>query len=230
MKKGYAILCVVILLLVVSVTLGAEKLALTIKSRGDVSLKEAGEKSFKPNMKVGTSLYSKDHIKTGQDGFAVLAFLDDKSQIKIREYSEMVVQGKRGKNAISKRINMEFGTLKAEVSKQRQGDFIIATPTSVASVKGTVFWVFSDPLTGDVFYGLEGEVDITNNESGESITLSPDQTARSTPQGEINVKPSQQDEVPQDEDESEEGSALKSIRIEFQNDEGQIKYLVIEYE
>ena len=230
MKRIYTIFCVLILLLTVSITLGADKLALTIKSRGDVALKKAGEKNFKPSMKVGTTLYHKDHIKTGPDGFAVLAFLDDKSQIKIREYSELVVQGKRSQNALSKQVNMEFGTLKAEVSKQRQGDFIIATPTSVASVKGTVFWVFSDPLTGDVFYGLEGEVEITNNESGNSVTLNPDQTAHSTPGGDLNVEPSQKDEIPQDEKENGEGSARKSVRIEFRNDEGQVKYLVIEYE
>ncbi len=114
-----------------------DKIALTLKTSGDVALKHSKETAFKPKLAIGTPLFSEDHIKTGKDGLAVLVFLDDKSQIKIRENSEMIIRGKRGNEAISKNISMSFGTLKAEVSPQRKGDFVIATPTSVLEYVST---------------------------------------------------------------------------------------------
>ena len=43
----------------------------------------------------------------------------------------------------SKEIKLERGTLRAIVGKQKQADFVIRTSVSVASVKGTDFWIAS---------------------------------------------------------------------------------------
>ncbi|GIS53128.1 hypothetical protein Ct9H90mP29_01700 [bacterium] len=40
---------------------------------------------------------------------------------------------------------------------------MIATPTSVASVKGTELAIDSDPSTGDSFTLIEGLIEVTNN-------------------------------------------------------------------
>jgi len=205
-----------------------DKIALTLKARGITQLKRSTEKDFKPNLKVGTSLFSKDHIKTGKNGYAVLVFLDDKSQIKVRENSEMVISGEREKDAISKTISMQFGTLKAEVSPQRKGDFIIATPTSVASVKGTVFWVISDPVVGDIFYGVEGTVEVTNNESGATIVVGANETGTSTSEGEVNVEQTEEGTAPEEEEE-EETEPTNMLRFQLQNDQGDMKDVKIEY-
>lgn len=205
-----------------------DKLALTLKARGEVKLKRSQEANFKPNLAVGTPLYSEDHLKTGKDGMAVLVFLDDKSQIKVRENSEMIIRGQRSSTAIAKNISMSFGTLKAEVSPQRKGDFVIATPTSVASVKGTVFWVQSDPVNGDVFYGLSGQIEVTNNESGVTVVVGANQTGISTPSGDVNVTQTDQNKVPQ---EVEEGQVTPTnvLIIKLRNSAGETKDLKIEY-
>jgi hypothetical protein len=96
--------------------LSQDKIALILKTRGETSIKRNGETDFKKGVKIGDNLYSLDKIKTGKDGFVVLVFLDDKSQIKIRENSEMVISGERGRESISKQVDMQFGTLKAEIT------------------------------------------------------------------------------------------------------------------
>jgi len=151
MKKLQQISLILFLLIFSIQGWSAEKIALTLKARGHTSLKRSNEEAFKTGVKPGTALFNEDQIKTGEDGYAVLVFLDDKTQIKVRENSEMTISGARTTEAISKQIAMQVGTLKAEISPQRKGEFIIATPTSVASVKGTVFWCTSDPVMGDGF-------------------------------------------------------------------------------
>jgi len=248
---------ILMFVLIFSITLfSKDKVALSIKSRGDTRVKGGDEEKYKNKLKVGASLYSEDKIKTYKDGYAVIIFLDDKSQLKIREDSEMEIAGKIKGNVISKQITMDFGTLKANVNPQKKGEFIIATPTSVASVKGTGFWMVVDPLTGDSIFCEEGEVEVVNNESGEVIVVSGDQTGTSTPDGNVGVEDTEEGSAPTDEEDDgvgdgdsdgngEEGTdggteesggdsepgeeETSTIRIEFQNNDGEIKTLRIEY-
>ena len=92
--------------------------------------------------------------------------------MKLKEDSEAVVAGQRTAASISKKINMDSGTVRATVKKQNV-DFVIQTPTSVASVKGTDFWLLSDPISGDEIIGLEGIVTLTNNETRKTKEANP---------------------------------------------------------
>jgi len=213
-----------------------DKIAVAIKSRGDTKLKKAEEETYSSQLKLGTSLYSQDNVKTGSDGYAMLVFLDDKSQIKIRNNSELSIAGTQQNGAISKKISMDYGKMKADVNPQKKGEFVIATPTSVASVKGTVFWVVSDPVEGDIFYGMSGSVEVTNNESGVTVVVGADETGTSTPDGQVDVVETQEGDVPVDDEETEEGTGgteeaepTNSIRIQLQNESGETKELKIEY-
>lgn len=226
--KGKTLYFALAFTLFINVLYPSDRLALTIKARGETRLKRAGEKEFKYGLKIGTTLFNHDVVKTGDNAYAVVVFLDDKSQLKIRENTEMVITGKVEGNAISKQINMQYGTMKAEVSKQRKGEFIIATPTSVASVKGTVFWVISDPVHGDVFYGVEGTIEVTNNNSGVTVIVNANQAGTSTPEGEVNVEDVSQDEIPT-EPEGEQEEQINTLRIQLQNPQGETKEIIIEY-
>jgi len=225
MKKFQLLLPILCLVLFTIEVWSADKIALTIKASGETSLKRAEATEFKPMIKPGTSLFDQDHIKTGKDGYAALVFLDDKSQIKIRENSEMVISGTRTEEAISKTISVQIGSLKAEVSPQRKGEFIIATPTSVASVKGTVFWVMSNPITGDIFFGLSGSIEVRNIESGSVIVVGANQTGTSTPDGQVGVEQTQEGSTP-----VEQGEETNNvIRFQLQNSQGDRKEVKIEY-
>ncbi|MBU0712348.1 FecR family protein [bacterium] len=228
MKKLQKISLILFLLIFSIQGWSAEKIALTLKARGQTSLKRSNEETFKTGVKPGTSLFSEDQIKTGDDGYAVLVFLDDKTQIKIRENSEMVISGTRTTESISKQIAMQVGTLKAEISPQRKGEFVIATPTSVASVKGTVFWLTSDPVMGDVFYGMSGSVEVTNNESGAVVVVGANETGTSTPDGQVSVETTPQGVAPADDDE-DDADTSNILRIQLQNNQGDIKDIKIEY-
>ena len=69
--------------------------------------------------------------------------------------------------------------------KQKEDEFTIVTPTSVASVKGTKFIIESNIDFGDKFYGFEGVVEIINKESNKLIKLSRNLKVSSSPNGDI---------------------------------------------
>ena len=136
----------------------------------------------------------------------------------------------RGK--ISKTISLDYGTVKASVTKQK-GEFRIATPTSVASVKGTEWWVSSDE-NGDIFIVIDGIVEVENLISGTVQNVGADETATSNPDGSVEVEETEEEDVPDDpETEGEEedsGSTIHELRIRMVNEETNTeKYIIIEY-
>jgi len=158
------------LLLFVSVSLvwGAEKIAFTTKVSGQVNLVNLQEQTVP--LKRGTVINGGEQIVTLADGLAVIMFIDDKSLLRIQKNTTLSISGERSATAISKQIDMQFGKLRAQVAEQRQeGAFVISTPTSVASVKGTDFWATSDPVLGDIFLGIEGLIEVENLISGEVL-------------------------------------------------------------
>lgn len=175
----------VIIVLMASNSWSATKVALTMKSKGDVKVITAATGGQEKLLR-GSSLFDRDRVKTGTDGNVILVFLDDKTQLKLKGNSETEIIGTRGKDGISKRVNIEYGSLKASISKQK-GEFIISTPTSVASVKGTEFWMISDPDSGDILINLSGSVELTNVYTGETMVVEAGVVTLSTPDGEIKV-------------------------------------------
>ena len=120
---------------------------------------------------------------------------------------------------------MSFGKLKAEISPQRSGEFTITTPTSVASVKGTIFWIISTP-EGDEIIGIEGTVTVTNNESGETVTVTVGQTATSNIDGTIDVQATPAGGIPDDLSDEDGGNQLI---IKLENLDGDSKEVIIDY-
>ena len=143
------------------------KIAVTTKVKGLVEIMPIGKDNF-ANLKPGTILSDGDKIRTGSSGFTAIIFIDDKSTLKLKENSEAVITGQRSARSIAKKINMDVGTVRATVNKQNS-DFVIQTPTSVASVKGTDFWMLSDPSLGDQVIGLEGIVSLINSNTGQEM-------------------------------------------------------------
>ncbi|MBM3329702.1 MAG: FecR domain-containing protein [Calditrichaeota bacterium] len=206
---------------------GDKSIALTLKVNGNVQLKKAGTDRQIP-LKFGTPLDDGDWVRTGADGFATIIFTDDKSQIKLTANTEVTVEGKRDDQAnIAKRVSMEVGQVFAKVSQQR-GALQIATPTSVASVKGTEFWVivFDDGTTQVVT--LEGLVELLNTQSGRIVEVRPGQRGEANRQGGVdvqNVPPDQQRGDP------DPGMAPPSdIEIEIQDPDGRTRRIIIRYQ
>ena len=227
MTNKTAFLFPIFLLIVLSSSLtAAERVAVVTKVRGSVEVKTSGQTGF-ASLKKGYVLFDGDFVRTGSNGALIIVYLDDKSLLKVRSNSDMEIRGTRSGVGLSKKVNMITGTLKADVSKQRKGDFVITTPTSVASVKGTEFWMISDPLLGDKVIGIEGLVELQNLISGEVANIGADQTGSSTPNGTLTVNTTNPDDIPEDIEEEEE---IHELRIQLQDADGQEKDLIIKFQ
>ncbi|NOZ74224.1 MAG: FecR domain-containing protein [FCB group bacterium] len=215
-----------------SIAFGGQKIGVLIKITGDVQLTRAGQKT--PSViKPGFAIEDQDLIKTGEGGFATAVYLDDRTQIKVAPNSEFKFGGQRRANGINKKVAMNYGTLRATVAKQRGKEFLVATPTSVASVKGTDFIVIADPDAGDAFLILEGIVEVTNNLTGITQTVTQNQTANSSVDGNVDVTETNTEDIPVIDESENQGGAIESnereVRIEMTDPNGTVKELVIRF-
>ena len=215
-----------IILLTVSQFGLAQPIAIATKAMGTVEINK-NSKSGYISLKAGTILEDGDGIRTGSDGFVLLIFIDDKSQLKVKGDSEVTISGKKIASVISKNIRMDNGTVRAEVNKQRKGEFVIQSTTSVASVKGTDFWFIANSEVGDMIIGLEGIVDLFNVISGLNVDVTAGNTGISDSNGNIDVNETNQNTIPEDPTEGD-APVGDQIEIEFEGPNGEIKKLIID--
>jgi len=167
----------------------AESVALVMKKKGDVKYKPFSSKNTDLELEMSKSLFNQDQILTGTDGFTKVVYLDDGSTIKVHRESDIYIQGSIKNRRIIKQINIIEGKMKFDINPQKLVDFRIATPTSVATIKGTRFWIDSRGEDGDLFMGLAGKVNIENLESGDVIELEPNTTVNSSSDGSLTILP-----------------------------------------
>ena len=204
----------------------ADKIAVATKVKGVVEIIKVGKKEA-IDLKAGSILDDGDKVRTGSSGFVAIIFIDDKSILKIKKNSEAVITGQKTTKNISKKINLDGGTIRASISKQNV-DFVIQTPTSVASVKGTDFWLISDD-SGDQVIGMEGLVSLVNNETGQEVNVSSGMTGVSTPDGLVGLSETDIASIPEDpDDDSEESPSQLKIYLEGPN--GEQKTFIIDYQ
>jgi len=163
----------------------SEAIALALVVKGNAEIKH-GIQEWK-TLEFGEVLVDSDQVRTGDDGFIALAFTDDGSQIKIRPNSMATLKGSRLEDmTLSKQVVMGIGELLADVKKQK-GAVQVSTPTSVASVKGTSFWVILNENGETTVVTLEGLVELANNVSGTSRLVSAGRFGVSGPDGSLDV-------------------------------------------
>ena len=109
-----------ILLILISSLFCVESIALATKVKGSVFYKKKQEKQkqAKNQLKVGTDLHNSDYIITGQDGFAKYVYLDDGTQIKVHNNTEVFVHGEESRRSILKQLKVKDGTVKLDIKKQ----------------------------------------------------------------------------------------------------------------
>lgn len=213
--------------LIVSITIGAtvylaqanenKVVAMVVKALGKAQAKQG--KSWS-NITKGSRLFSGDEVKTSGDGYAAVMFVDDKSIVKVKPNSILKIQGTYEGKSISKQLVMDVGELFVKVSKQK-GSFQVATPTSVASVKGTEFWVMEN-AGGTTIVGLEGLIEVTNKLTNQTSNVSAGQTGRSTKTG-ITVETTKEEDIP------DAGELKEEIIIRFKDADGKEKEVKIQY-
>ncbi len=172
----------------------SDELAIVTKSKGLVQYKKNNSEVFISKIKNGLELYNDDLLKTGNDGFIMFAYLDDGSLIKVHKDSEIYVTGKIDNRNINKRLNVNGGVFRFDVKEQKGDEFTVVTPSSVASVKGTDF-IIDVSGTGDLFYGLDGLVEIVNKASNQVVRLSKNNKVESFQSGTMSQAEITQDDL-----------------------------------
>ena len=218
-KKG------LLLIFIFSLLIGGDRIAVATKVIGSVEYVRG--KDFAKSVKKGHIIESGDKITPAKGGFVALIFIDDKSALKVKENSEVIISGNKNNRAIAKRIGLKGGTIRAQVGKKQNRDFIVQTTVSVASVKGTDFWVVSDNNNGDSVIGIEGVIQLTNKISGDKIDIPSGITGFSTKDGQLQSFNTDPKTIPKDP--SGDNIGNQKLKIEFKDANGKKKTLVIEY-
>ena len=213
--------------LISSILFSSSKVAIAIKTKGDVSVIYKGLNSEQV-LKPGSPLSNQDKIKTGKNGYIALMYLDDKTVVKMLDNSDLTIMGDRSGNKINKSLDIKYGRVAANVKPQKGKEFRISTPTSVASVKGTEFAIQSDPSSGDSFTLIEGLIEVTNSVTGESTQVQEGETAISTPDGSLDVAETTSDDLDGFEEASME-PPTQELRFEVEDENGNIKEILIKF-
>ncbi len=218
----------VIILSAVTVISASSKVAIAIKTKGDVSIIHKGLNTAQA-LKPGSPLSDQDKIRTGKNGFVAIMYLDDKTVLKMLGNSDMTILGQRSGVKINKSIDIKYGRIAAAVTPQKGKEFMIATPTSVASVKGTELAIDSDPSTGDSFTLIEGLIEVTNNITGETTEVQQGETAVSTPEGSLEVNNTTQGDL-EGFEEADMQVSTQELRFEVEDENGNTKEIIIKFQ
>lgn len=202
-------------------------IAIIYKFKGGVELKATDQSDWLAVDKRGTRLSDNDRLRTLDDGFAVIMFTDDKSQVKVKPNSELQISGNREGSTVSKRIGAELGEMLISVTQQK-GDLRVETPTAVASVKGTLFETAVEDDQRSMFTVLEGIVEVTT--VMDTVTVSANQKAQAGADGSLNVTDLGPGEGEQLENgyETIESGVPKTFQMEFKSPDGDTKTIQID--
>ena len=210
---------IILIVLVSAFSFSKETLGLITKSKGKVEYKNFSENNFTKDVHRGLGLFEDDQIRTGDNGFSIYRYLDDASSIKILKNSDIQIQGRVDSRNIVKQVEVNNGVLNFNIDKQNTSDFTIITPTSVATVKGTDFWLICNGPEGDKFFGVEGDVEIKNIESGSIVVLQENSVVVSNSNGSILVENMSTQDLQEIENLDEESGDYEDTDIDTGSDD-----------
>lgn len=195
MKRITRITILILSIFVFENTFAAETIARVAKATGDVFVKRLGSGQYNEAVSAGAAINNGDAMKVGDTGFAVVIFINDRSVVKVKNNTEFQFVDTEN----TRTIDIDTGTIINQVTKQEKGKtFRVETPTSVASVKGTIFSAVVDPSGVDQFYGTEGIVEVFNVVSGQSVNLTAGTKTISNALGSLVQAPAAPNEYPTD--------------------------------
>jgi hypothetical protein len=150
--------------------------AVIVKMKGGVLIQEAGKAQW-IDAKKGQSLFSGTKIKTQNDGMAMVKFLDDKSMMEMKPKTLLTIETAKNGLKTDKKTKIDIGAVLFNIKSRKAGErFEVKTPTSVATVKGTQFWVIVNDNGKTFVVTLENFVELLNNATGKKMDVGPGQT------------------------------------------------------
>ena len=182
------------------------EMAVSIKTKGDVKVIRATEEI---KLTRGMILKEGDEIRTGENGYALIKYLEKGIIIEVKSHSSISIpiDTRSRRTGRLRRLKLFFGEI---ISIIKGKSFEVETPNAVAAVRGTKFSVTHSGDTTRVFV-ISGSVKL-KNDSGE-IDINPGEGGIC-----VGDNPPEKTETP------------KEIQIEFEHGNGNIKILEIEVE
>ena len=189
--------------------------------KGDVILTHKEE-----NLKAkdGSELENNDVLESKEESFAVVKFIDGSSVIKLFPNSILTISAEKTNGKLNKRSTMKLGELWAKVTKNT-GEFIVDTPTTVVSVKGTKFVLFVDENGFTDLFTLDGVVNMKNKKDNKEADVGKGQKAHSTGENEIILSVIEEGEM-----EGYDVPLTEILNINLKNDAGEKRSIKIELE
>ncbi len=112
---------------------------------------------------IGALLNHGDLLTTNAETRAAVRFTDDGSILRMNPNTDLQIRAEGERTAMRKTLQVDFGELWARIQKQPEGaGYRIETPTAVAAVKGTEFFVRVDE-TGTTIITTDGVIEFFND-------------------------------------------------------------------
>jgi type II secretory pathway pseudopilin PulG len=144
---------------------GAQNVALVYKLFLDkqIAIRDVGAAASRDGV-LGDLLSDGQGIQTGPNTRAAIRFTDDGSILRMNPQTEMQITAEGSQASMQKTLHIDAGELWAKITKHDQATYRIETPTAVAAVKGTEFYVRVDPNDGSTtIITTEGVLDFFND-------------------------------------------------------------------
>ncbi len=199
-------------------------IAIVLKIKGDLTLIR-DSKELKCS--VGTTLENKDIVRTNDNSLALIKFVDNSSQIRVFSNSEVLINAEQDREVLNKNLKLEDGSILSKVNSKITGKYSVSTTSTIASVRGTEFLVeLTDGITKVT--GFSGKVEVENVKTGEKMLVTKGDTVTSTGEGKIDRQKTEK--IPEEvNEELQETETDNTMRIQFENEEGAIKTIILEF-
>ena len=177
----------------------------------------------------GDALFAADQVRTREKSIAIIKFTKDNSMLRILPNSELTMLANKDKRSRENRIDNQ-GTVVFEIKKLQNEEFTFTSPTSVASIRGTIGF-FDRHNEIDMLLVKEGLVNFKNIKSGKDMNVGAGQTGKSSPDGTIEVHNFTSDELNALDNALKTGSNKieRELKLELKDKNGDKKDLKIKY-
>lgn len=112
---------------------------------------------------LGDIINHGDQLTTSNNTRAAIRFTDDGSVLRMNPGTIMSIKAEGDRNALQKTLQIEFGELWARINKRDNAEYRIQTPTAVAAVKGTEFYVRVAADGATTIITVDGVLDFFND-------------------------------------------------------------------
>lgn len=206
-------------------------LAIVRRYRPEVNIFKAGSPGIIAAERA-QQLFDSDTLVTAEDGYAVVQFMDN-SVARVQPNSVLIVSGEiTDQQTTAARLALELGEVFLDVNDDG-GNYEVSTSSAVAAVRGTEFISKSHEDGRSTFTGLSGEVEITALNSGEVVTMlnntGIDVDADGSEISQFELAENELAELREEYEQMDQRTEAETIRLEFENEDGEIREIELRY-